>query len=233
MYPTLPILITGADELPGRLLVEFFRQAGFTQLLCLGRSYSPQLLAQFCAEAGFVLHLADSHCAADSTGLTEALLCQLESAHSTAPVVFLSSSQAEEDSPVGVSQQAAEHAVFLYGERTGHPVYVFHTPDLFTAESCQAILADPSCLAPSDAPLSLLFAEDMARSFLHAFDGEVPSDRSRYPICRVMPTYEVPAQQLTALLQSFATGQVPSSPADSLEQKLYRTYRSSLTDTIA
>lgn len=229
MQQSLPILITGADTLPGRLLLEVLRRAGFCQLLCLNAQHTPQLLAQYCAEAGFVLHLADMHCVAGSTGLTETLLCQLEAAHNAAPVVFVSSSQAEEDSPMGESQQAAERAVFAYGDRTGNPVYVFRTPTLFAPEYCQTILADPSCLAQMDSSIFLLFAEDFANSLLHAFEGAVLSDRSRYPICRAMPIYEIAPQQLIALLQSFTAGQIPMLPADSLEQKLYHTYLSSLS----
>lgn len=246
MEPSTPILITGSAGFVGRNLVEALRRRGYSDLLCFDRSCTPDMLVDFCRRAGFVVHLAGINRPKDpsefytgNSGLTDTLLAALESAGNPAPVLVTSSVQAELDNDYGKSKREAEQAVFAHKDRCGSPVYVFRMEGVFgkwcrpnynsvVATFCHnAAHGLPLSVRDSAFSLPLVYIDDVVQCILDAFDGKVICDRSRYPICRIHPVYEITLGQLAETIQGFAADRVPAT-SNILEQKLYRTYLSYL-----
>ncbi len=246
MELSTPILITGSAGFVGRNLVEALRQRGYTNLLCFDRSCTPDMLADFCCRAGFVVHLAGINRPKDpsefytgNSGLTDTLLADLEAANNPAPILVTSSIQAELDNDYGKSKREAELAVFAHGDHVSSPVYVFRMEGVFgkwcrpnynsvVATFCHnAANGLPLSVRDPDFSLPLVYIDDVVQCILDAFDGNVMCDRSRYPICRIHPVYEITLGHLAETILGFAAGHQPSV-SDELEQKLYRTYLSYL-----
>ena len=252
MERTTPILITGAAGFVGRNLVDTLTRLGYTDLMCFDRSDSPEALTVFCRRAGFVVHLAGVNRPQDpsefytgNAGLTDTLLAQLEAAGSHAPVLVTSSVQAELDNDYGKSKRAAEQAVYAHGDKLGSPVYVFRMEGVFgkwcrpnynsvVATFCHNIARGlPIQVRDPAFSLPLVYIDDVVQCILDAFDGAVLCDRSRHPICHIHPVHEITLGRLAETLQSFAAGAPAPSDPDSLEAKLWHTYRSYLPATSA
>lgn len=253
MEHSSPILITGANGFVGKNLVETLRAAGYTDLLCFDKDDTPETLADYCARAAFVVHLAGINRPTDPsefyTGnaeLTDTLLADLEAAGSKAPVLVTSSIQAELDNDYGKSKRLAEDAIFAHGERTGAPVYIFRMEGVFgkwcrpnynsvVATFCHNIahglpiqVRDPAYEFP------LVYIDDVVQCILDAFDGRVLCDRSRRPICRIHPVHTVTLGFLADTIRGFAETRrnfdAPYLAEGSIEKKLYSTYLSYLPE---
>lgn len=253
MERSSPILITGANGFVGKNLVETLRAAGYTDLLCFDKDDTPETLADYCARAAFVVHLAGINRPADpgefytgNAGLTDTLLADLEAAGNKAPVLVTSSIQAELDNDYGKSKRLAEEAIFAHGERTGAPVYVFRMEGVFgkwcrpnynsvVATFCHNIahglpiqVRDPAYEFP------LVYIDDVVQCILDAFDGRVLCDRSRRPICRIHPVHTVTLGFLADTIRGFAETRrnfdAPYLAEGSIEKKLYSTYLSYLPE---
>ena len=251
MDKSSPILITGSGGFVGRNLCETLKTAGCTELLCFEKGDTPETLAEYCRRARFVIHLAGINRPQDpaefytgNAGLTETLLAGLEAAHSTAPVLVTSSTQAALDNDYGKSKREAEDAIFAHGEKTGSPVYVFRMEGVFgkwcrpnynsvvatfcynTANGLPLQVRDPGYELP------LVYIDDVVQCLLDALDGRVLQDRSLRPICHIHPVHTVTLGFLADTIRGFAAARgtlaAPYLAEGSIEKKLYSTYLSYL-----
>ena len=86
----------------------------------------------------FVFHLAGVNRSVETedymsinTNLTQLLLSLLRKHNNKCPVLFSSSSQAENDTPYGVSKEKAEEFVFSHADINESPVFVYRLTNIF------------------------------------------------------------------------------------------------------
>ncbi len=243
------VLVTGAAGFIGRNLVERLRSGAFpdvTDILEFDRDTDPGLLEDYASQCDFVFHLAGVNRPQDPAEFTEGnvdlttrLLDALR-ASTPRPVLLTSSVQAERDNPYGVSKRGAEEAVKAYAEETGAGTYVYRLPNVFgkwsrpnyntvVATFCHNIARDlPIEVSDPQAPLPLVYIDDVVDEFLRALTGEATNVEGVYV---VRPTYQTTVGELAAGLHGFRQSReslaVPDF-SDELEKKLYATYLSFL-----
>lgn len=253
MDQSSPILITGAGGFVGRNLVETLKAEGFTNLMQFEKDDTKDTLAEYCARASFVVHLAGinrpkdpSEFRSGNTGLTETLMSALETAGNSAPVLMTSSIQAALDNDYGKSKLEAEDAVLEHGEKTGSKVYIFRMEGVFgkwcrpnynsvTATFCYNIAHGlPIQVRDPNYEFPLVYIDDVVQCIRGAMDGNVIQDKSPRPICHIRPVYQITLGRLAELIRSFAESRktlaVPDLTDGSFEKKLYSTYVSYLPE---
>jgi UDP-2-acetamido-2,6-beta-L-arabino-hexul-4-ose reductase len=244
------VLVTGAKGFIGRNLVERLKSdvcPGVSEVLEFDRDDSPELLEEYCADCDFVFHLAGVNRPDDPAEFTEGnvdltvRLLSLLKARNACPVLLSSSTQAELDNPYGVSKRAAEDAVLAYTHETGAAVYVYRLPGVFgkwsrpgynsvVATFCHNIARGlPIEVRDPEAPLSLVYIDDVVREFISALDGtahETAEGRFEVPV-----VHDTTLGDIVRLLEEFrdsrTTLSVPRGD-DAFERKLYSTYLSYL-----
>ena len=258
------ILITGANGFVGKNLCEALKnvrdgkdrrypQLRIDQIFCCGHGDSDKALAEACAEADFVFHLAGVNrpkdpaaFAAGNAEFTEHLLTLLKKRQKSCPVMLASSIQASLEGRYagrlyGESKRRAEKAVFAYGEETGAKVLVYRFPNLFgkwcrpnynsvVATFCHNIAHDlPIRVDDPAIELELAYIDDVIEELLRALEGR-ETRQGRF--CSVPVTHRVSLGEIAALLQSFALQPqsllLPGIPDGSFTKKLYSTYLSYL-----
>lgn len=137
----MKILVTGAHGFIGKNLVKRLHNTGYTEICEYVRESTEDELKRYCAEAGFVFHLAGVNRPENrqefwdgNTDLTKKLVSCLEEAGNKCPVVITSSTQAEStdgDNVYAASKRAAEEAVYEHGKKTGAAVLIYRMPNIF------------------------------------------------------------------------------------------------------
>ncbi len=199
------ILITGAAGFVGKNLTAALCNIRDGKdkthpALCIGEIFEydldtdPGLLADYCARADFVFHLAGvnrprdpAEFMAGNFGFSSRLLETLKECGNTCPVLLSSSIQAtligRYDSDYGRSKKAGEELFFAYGEATGARVLVYRFPNLFgkwcrpnynsaVATFCHNIANDlPITVNDPSVELELLYIDDLIDEMLAALEG--------------------------------------------------------------
>lgn len=198
------VLITGAKGFVGRNLTENLKTIrdgkNRTRAIEINEIYEydldtdPALLADYCAKADFVFHLAGvnrpqdpAEFMAGNFGFSSTLLDTLKACGNTCPVMISSSIQAtcigRYDSDYGRSKKAGEELMFAYAEETGAKVLVYRFPNLFgkwcrpnynsaVATFCNNIANDlPITVNDPSVQLELLYIDDLVDEMLDALEG--------------------------------------------------------------
>lgn len=205
----MKVLITGSAGFIGRNLVESLKNIrdgkdrthpGLTgkieEILEFDRDTDAEKLAQYCARADFVFHLAGVNRPRNieafmegNRDFSEKLLRTLEEQGNPCPVMMSSSVQASlqgrfAGSEYGKSKLAGEEAFFRHGERTGALVYVYRFPNVFgkwcrpnynsaVATFCHHIARDlPIRVDNRETRLELVYIDDLVEELLLALQGQ-------------------------------------------------------------
>ena len=247
------VLITGAGGFLGRNLQLHLAERKDIVVRCFTRANSVAELPVLLEDVDFVFHLAGvnrprypKEFATGNTGLTEALCAAAErraqAGGGAVPVVYTSSRQAALDNPYGASKLAAEAALSAYASRAGAAVHVFRLTNVFgkwcrpnynsaVATFCHNTARGlPIQINNPDASLTLVFVDDVVRSFIALLDGaDAALDAEGF--ASVTPQYSTTVGEVARLIQSFrdsrrtlATERVGSGFA----RALYSTYLSYL-----
>lgn len=245
----MQILITGSDGFMGRnLRAALAERAGAREdtLFCVDVRSDKEELRAAAEKADFVFHLAGVNRPENpeefmqgNGGFTDELLALLEGAKKP-PVLLSSSTQAALDNPYGISKRAAEASVRGYGSRLGVPVYIYRMTNAFgkwsrpnynsaVATFChQAARGLPITVNDPDAPLRLIYIDDIVTEFLRALDG---SPTREGDFCVVRPEYALTVGELARRVASFRDARdsldLPE-PAGPLTRALFATYLSFL-----
>jgi UDP-2-acetamido-2,6-beta-L-arabino-hexul-4-ose reductase len=219
------VLITGANGFIGKNLRQHLAERADVEVLPLTRDSSGEDLAKSVSRADFVFHLAGVNRPKDpaefqegNAGFTEQL-CELLAQKSRdegvrVPVVFSSSIQAAQDNPYGKSKRDAESAVFSLGSDCSVPVHVFRLPNVFgkwsrpnynsvVATFCHNIAQGlPVQVNDSDAPISLVYVDDVVRRFLQLLDGAAPG-RDLEGFDQVQPVHQITVGELAESIRAF------------------------------
>ena len=259
------VLITGANGFVGKNLTQRLfairdcidktrPDLQINEIFLCTRETSPEALADFCARADFVVHLAGvnrprnaEEFAAGNTGFTRMLLELLRKNGNRCPVLLASSIQASltgryAGSSYGQSKKAAEELLLAYSQETGADGLIYRLPNLFgkwcrpnynsvVATFCHNISRElPITVSDPAVELELVYIDDLIDEILDAMEGR--PHRSEGAYCRVPVSHRVTLGEIIRLLHSFhdqpRTLLLPEIPEGSFEKKLYSTYLSYL-----
>ena len=208
------ILVTGANGFVGRNLVENLKalrdgknrtrpELHIGEIYTLTRDSAAGELDRFCADCGFVFHLAGVNRPEDpaafrtgNTDFTARLLDALRGRGNACPVMLASSVQASLSgrfgtSAYGLSKRDCEELVFRHGEETGAAVYVYRFPNLAgkwirpnynsaVGTFCHNIARGlPVTVSDPGIELELLFIDDLIEEMYDALAGR--PHRANYP----------------------------------------------------
>lgn len=208
------VLVTGAHGFVGRNLVENLKtirdgknrtrpNLRIGEIFEYGRENTPEQLADYCARADFVFHLAGVNRPQDPAefrkgnfGFASELLDCLRRQRNRCPVMLSSSLQATlagrfGTSEYGLSKREGERLFFDYAKETGAPVYVYRFPNLVgkwvrpnynsaVGTFCHNIAHDlPITVSDPKVELELLFIDDLIEEMLDAMEGH--PHRCEYP----------------------------------------------------
>lgn len=246
----MKILLTGANGFIARNLLVFLREAGFNDVICLGRDHSDVDLKQALASAEFIFHLAGvnrpndvSEFATGNHGLTEKLVGFLDELKRVVTIVFSSSTQAGGDHPYAVSKRAAESVLLDYGQRTGARVAIFRLPNVFgkwsrpfynsaVATFChQVSRGEVVTIHDPAAALNLVYIDDLCCQFVSLLSGDQIGAYYAEPT----PVYKTTVGELAAQIQAFKGSRqslVTERVGSGLTRALYATYVSFLPSSL-
>ncbi len=246
------ILLTGANGFMGRNLratLETEAQARDFTLWPVDVETSAEELAQACAQADFVYHLAgvnrpkdEKEFAQGNADFTQQLLAQLEAAKRP-PVLLSSTTQAALDNPYGRSKLQAEEALRAYGQRTGAATYLYRLTNAFgkwsrpqynsaVATFCHNISRGlPIQVSDPAAVVRLVYIDDIVDEFLRALEGR-PTREGGF--CKAGPEHSVTLGEMVRLLNLFKDSRDALQVVDQSDpfvRKLFATYLSFLPTT--
>ena len=245
------VLVTGAEGFLGKNLLLHLRERSDIELRIFTRSQSADCLVDLVRGVDFVFHLAGvnrpqdpAEFKAGNVALTRVLVDAAlnENDASRMPtIVFASSIQASLDNPYGLSKRLAEECVFSYGQKSLAGVHVFRLPNVFgkwarpsynsvVATFCHNIARElPIQIHAPEAPLSLVYVDDVMAQFLSIIDGEPAPENSLF--ASVSPVYQTTVGEVAAKIQGFRDGRASlhmDHVGDGLIRALYATYVSYL-----
>jgi len=249
----MKVLITGAGGFIGRnLIAELGNQtAGDHEILFYDVDTPEEKLEAFCAEAGFVFHLAGVNRPEDPAefmkgnfGFTSLLLDALKKAGNKCPVMLSSSIQAALDNPYGESKRAGEELLLEYGRETGAPVYVYRFPNVFgkwcrpnynsaVATFCHNLNRGlPITVNDPKSVVHLVYIDDVVKELVRLL-AENSAVADEQGICHVSVTYQHTLEHIVNLLYTFRderTSLAVPDLADPFTKKLYSTWISYLPE---
>ena len=265
------VLITGANGFVGKNLTQRLytlrdhrdRTRPTLQIedifLCT-RETAPDVFAEYCRKADFVVHLAgvnrpkeEREFTAGNVDFTRTLLELLQQSKNNCPVLLASSVQASltgryAGSPYGKSKKAAEDLLLSYGEKNGADVLIYRLPNLFgkwcrpnynsvVTTFCHNIARNlPISISDPEVKLDLVYIDDLVEEMLNAMEGHPHREENGY--CSIPVSSHRTLGQIADLLYRFhdqpQTLLLPEIPEGSFEKKLYSTYLSYLpSDKVA
>ncbi|WP_279495751.1 NAD-dependent epimerase/dehydratase family protein [Aeromonas veronii] len=244
----MKILVTGANGFIGKNLRVFLAEKGFTDIHCFEHEHSDADLANMVAEADFVFHLAGVNRPKDemefsqgNTDLTQRLVSLLSATGRHIPLVLTSSIQAERDNAYGKSKAAAEQVALDYMRQTGSPAYVYRLANVFgkwcrpnynsaVATFCHNTVHDlPITIHDANAPLALVYIDDVCASFIDLLSGKQPNDYQQGGYKEVDPVYHTTVGAVAEALQKFKQSRInliTEEVGSGLMRALYATYLS-------
>ena len=242
----MKVLITGANGFVGRNLVAHLNERVDIEVLRFTREDSLASLQELVAQVDCIFHLAGvnrpQHSQEFQTGnadLTRTLCEAIKSCGRQIPVLYTSSSQAELDNPYGSSKRGAEDALLELQSTQGSPVHLFRLPNVFgkwarpnynsaVATFCHNIARDlPIQINDPAARISLVYIDDVIRSFIAVMDGKVAGE----PFVSVEPQYSITVGELADQVHAFRdsrTSMITEPVGTGLVRALYSTYLSYL-----
>lgn len=247
----MKVLVTGPDGFIGRNLVSELERLADVTVLPFGKGMGQELLHRYCAECGFVYHLAGVNrpehvrqFMEGNYGFTASLLQQLRLQENRCPVMYASSVQAGWDNPYGKSKKAGEDAVFAHGSSMGLPVFVYRFPNVFgkwcrpdynsaVATFCHQIARGlPVQVHEESTTMRLVYIDDVVKELLLALRGRPHKEPDGY--CSVPVVHQITLGEIVDMLYRFRESRQSLEVADmtegSFEKKLYSTYLSYLPE---
>jgi len=239
------ILVTGAIGFIGKNLCIHLKESGFENIETITRNDNDTSIDEKVKNADFIYHLAginrpenDEQFKAGNTDLTQKIVDILVNNGRSTPILLTSSIQAELDNPYGVSKAGAESAIAAYREKTGSAAYIYRLPNVFgkwckpnynsaVATFCYNTINDlPITIHNADAPLSLVYIDDVCHSFVSLLTN-TPSESEDYS--QVEPVYKTTVGEVVRLLSDFKqsrTSLITNKVGLGFERALYSTYLS-------
>ncbi|EPF6732199.1 UDP-2-acetamido-2,6-beta-L-arabino-hexul-4-ose reductase [Pseudomonas aeruginosa] len=244
----MKVLVTGANGFVGRNLCAHLAERGGIEVVPFTRESSVGNLPELIRSVDFIFHLAGvnrpekpEEFKIGNSELTYALCEAVRSNGRAIPLLYTSSIQAEVDNEYGLSKRAAEEHLQVLGEDIGCPVYIFRLPNVFgkwsrpnynsaVATFCHNIIRDiPIQVNDSSAEITLVYIDDVVRTFMKVMDGKLSNAVS----LQVEPQYQISVGELAEQLYEFRDSRKSLTTArvgSGLTRALYSTYLSFLPE---
>jgi len=246
----MKILVTGARGFIGRNLIEELGKNKEVQIFKYAKDTDPQTLRYFTNECDFLFHLAAVHRPKDEAEFNKVnhhffadLLEMLRSKKNACPVLFTSSTQADQNNAYGKSKLAAEKALKKHSEIINSRAIIYRLTNTFgryakpndhsvVATFCYNIAHDlPIVISNPDRVLKLYYIDDVIASLISHINNDVkPYSDGFYRLPKELE-YEITLKDLADTIYSFKAiidkGLAPKNP-DIFIEKLYKTYLSSV-----
>ena len=249
----MKVLITGANGFIGKNLQLHLSERPEVQVVCFTRSSDLSELPSLIEKVDFIFHLAGVNRAVDpaefvlgNIDLTQALCRAVasvsETTGRTVPVLYTSSAQAVCDNPYGNSKRCAEDSLLELQISHGVPVYIFRLPNVFgkwcspgynsvVANFCHNISRGlPIQINDPEAPLILVYVDDVVESFIKLMDGVIPV-LNNFDFLSLSRCYTSTVGEIARLLETFADSRealMTERVGNGLLRALYSTYVSYL-----
>jgi UDP-2-acetamido-2,6-beta-L-arabino-hexul-4-ose reductase len=247
------VLVTGADGFIGKNLTLRVSTLSRVQVISFTRANEPRELETLVQGVDFVFHLAGINRPQDpaefdagNSELTGRLCNALEKESLRTgrriPVAYTSSTQAAAENAYGVSKRRAEELLRAAEERSALQAIIFRLPNVFgkwarpnynsaVATFCHNIARGlPIQVHRPDAPLTLLYVDDLVDMFLSLLDGHRPSvDDDGFAL--LQPEYSTTVGAVAEMIESFKDGRTTLAVervGKGLPRALYATYVSYL-----
>lgn len=215
--PNMKILITGAEGFIGRNLCLRLQEAGYTQLIKIGRNSTAEDLEDAVKNADFVYHLAginrplqNGEFIEGNSNFTAKLVELLIANGKRIPLMISSSIQAELDNPYGLSKASSEKHIERYASLSGASYYIYRFPNVFgkwckpnynsfvatfcynLARGLDITVNDPS------AAVNLVYIDDVCSEALELLKGKSESGYKS-----INPIYSITVGEVAELLKRF------------------------------
>ena len=242
----MKVLVTGAQGFIGKNLVLRLRERPNTEVRTFVRGDDASALRVALADVDAVIHLAGENRPASeeafdlvNAGLTEHLCQALKAMGKAVPVLFSSSTQAEQDNPYGRSKLAAEQSLIALAKDKGNPVAIYRLPGVFgkwcrphynsvVATFCYQKAHDlPVQINDASARIRLVYVDDVVTAFFRMLEAPPPG----LSWLSVTPEYSIALGELSAQIDAFQNCRstlVSERVGTGLTRALYSTYVSYL-----
>lgn len=238
----MKLLVTGANGFIGKNLCLFLQELGFKDVSTITRADSQLEVSKKVKQAEFIFHLAGvnrpkdlNDFEKDNCELTRCIVEILKKEKRNTPILLSSSIQAGNGSEYGNSKAQAEDEILSYYKDTRAPVYIYRLPNVFgkwcrpnynsvVATFCFNIANDlPVIIHDSDAPLSLVYVDDVCTNFIKHISEQKNND----VFCEVAPLYKTTVGELNDLILEFKQRRqslFTDNVGEGFERALYATY---------
>ncbi len=238
----MKILITGADSFIGRNLKAELINRNYNEMLEIDDCGDAERLRRHVDESDLIFHLqtlyrSDDEAAFEriNTGTTKTIIELIGSRKKD--LIYVSSTQAENLNPYGISKRKAEEMIEEWAESTGNKACIVRLANEFgkwcppnlnsvVATFCDNIAVEKEVqINNPDTPLKLVYIDDIIDGLLHTLQEDCPM------YAGINPAYDTTVGRLAETIKGFhadrKAGNVPDT-GDDLTKKLYSTYLSYL-----
>lgn len=221
----MKLLITGADGFVAKNLRLRLRERKDVEVTCFTRANEPSELHALLRDVDFVFHLAGVNRPQDpqefitgnrnlTEALSQALAAEADSSGRRIPVVYSSSTQAEQDNQYGYSKRSAEAALRTVAASHQIPVHIFRLPNVFgkwsrpnynsaVATFCHNIARGlPIQINDAAARITLVYVDDVIDHFMQLMDS-ADGQAGAQDFAVVVPQYTVSVGELASQIQAF------------------------------
>ena len=239
----MKIVVTGANGFIGKNLCTTLREHDHYEVYEIHRDTSEKDLKAYLFSADFIFHLAGinrpqdtSEFAIGNIDSTKLIIDTLRKFNRNIPIVFSSSTQAEQNNPYGKSKLAAEDMIQEYSASTGALHYIYRFPNIFgkwckpnynsfIATFCNNIMKGTEIsIHDPHTPVNLVYIDDVCESLLKILKGKVNPGFNKVPV-----EFNTTVGEVADIIRSFKASRsslITEPVGTGLTRALYATYLS-------
>ena len=243
----MQILITGSKGFIGQNLVTELLHSNSYKVDTFNRDDDISLLESKITQADAIFHLAGENRPIDEREfercnyqLTKRICKIIEKVNKKIPIIFSSSTQADENNLYGKSKLAAENVLLELAKNVGSYVTIYRLPGVFgkwskpnynsvVATFCHNIANQfPIKIDEPNKLLKLVYIDDVIQSFIQTLTSKDKTQK----LGQVKPLYSITIQELATQIQLFYDSRqslITERVGADLTRALYATYLSFLS----
>lgn len=236
------VLVTGAKGFIGMNLTTRLQELKI-DFSTVSHKDSKDVIHKKVSECDFVIHLAgvnrveDNQLFQKGNGDFTQIICEaVKASGKKIPILFSSSIQSDLQNPYGISKKAAEDSLLELSKSHNSKVYIYKLPNVFgkwcrpnynsaVATFCHNICRGlPIQINNSDAPLKLIYVDDVITEFVQALEEKKPSG-----YVEVKNFYTTTVGEIANILKNFEANRKTGFVDEvglGLKRALYATYLS-------